>query len=89
VGSYLLRQGLLAQAAENSTLNLESMEEGAMEDLIGHSITYRIAVGANQGCKAFKVRTKPTGSDELGQAQTPVCCEIERKGTLSVNQLND
>jgi hypothetical protein len=49
VGSYVLRQGLLVQDAQNSTLNLESMEAGAMDDLIGSSITYRIAVGAYPG----------------------------------------
>jgi hypothetical protein len=59
VGSYLLCQGLLVQDAENSSLNLESMEAGAMDDLIGSSITYRIAVGAHQGRKAFTVQRLP------------------------------
>ena len=45
VGLFLQRQGLLERDGEQSFLAAEAVEEGAMEQLIGHSITYRIAVG--------------------------------------------
>ena len=45
VGRFLQRQGLLERDGEQSFLAGEAVEEGAMEQLIGHSITYRIAVG--------------------------------------------
>jgi hypothetical protein len=47
------------QDAENSYLNLESIQEGAMHDLIGSSIAFRVAVGAHQGHKAFAVQRLP------------------------------
>jgi hypothetical protein len=56
VGRYLHREGLLEIDAENSSLSLESVEQGAMDDLLGSSILYRIAVGAHQGRKAFTVQ---------------------------------
>jgi hypothetical protein len=71
VGRYLLREGLLVQDVEKSYLDLETVEAGAMDDLIGSSITYRIAVGANQGRKAFSVQRLPA-REELSPASTRV-----------------
>jgi hypothetical protein len=34
---------------ENSYLTLQARDSSAMHDLIGHSVTYRIAVGPQQG----------------------------------------
>ena len=45
VGRFLERQGLLERDAENSYLAGEAVEAGPMDQLLGHSITYRIAVG--------------------------------------------
>jgi len=50
---YLERQGLLERDAEHSYLTLENSEEDPMDQLRGHSITYRIAVGPGQGRKVF------------------------------------
>ena len=44
VGRFLQRQGLLECDGEQRFLAAEAVEEGAMDQLIGHSITYRIAV---------------------------------------------
>ena len=41
---------------ENSYLDLESGEQSVMEDLIGHSITYRIAIGPRGDRKAFTLQ---------------------------------
>ena len=53
VGGFLQRQGLLERDAEQSFLAAEAVEEGAMDQLIGHSITYRIAVGPHAGRKVL------------------------------------
>ena len=45
VGRFLERQGLLERDAENSYLAGDAVEGGSLEQLLGHSITYRIAVG--------------------------------------------
>jgi hypothetical protein len=39
--------------AEKSYLTLETSDDEAMEQLYGHSITYRIAIGPHQGRKVF------------------------------------
>jgi hypothetical protein len=56
---YLERQGLLERDAENSYLNSDGLEAGPMEQLPGSSITYRIAVGSQQGRKVLTLQTLP------------------------------
>jgi hypothetical protein len=48
---------------ETSYLALEIPDEEPMDQLRGYSITYRIAVGSQQGRKVFTLQTLP-GSDE-------------------------
>lgn len=45
VGRFLERQGLLERDAENSYLSGDAVDDDPMTPLLGHSITYRIAVG--------------------------------------------
>ena len=45
VGAYLEHQGLVVRDIENTYRALESTKASAMDDLLGHSISYRIAVG--------------------------------------------
>ena len=59
---------LLARDAEHSYLALESADEDPMDQLRGHSITYRIAVGPQQGRKVFTLQTLP---DERDGYKTP------------------
>ena len=59
VGRYLERQGLLERDAENSYLAGDDLKAGPMEQLLGSSITYRIAVGPQQGRKVFTLQTLP------------------------------
>jgi hypothetical protein len=54
---------LLERDAENSYLAGDALEAGPMEQLLGSSITYRIAVGPHQGRKVFTLQTLP-GCDE-------------------------
>lgn len=64
VARYLVRQGLLEKDEENSYLQLEGLEEDPMQQLLGHSITYRVAVGASQGQKVFTLQTVPAKVDD-------------------------
>ena len=59
VGRYLERQGLLERDAENSYLASDTGFEGTMDQLLGHSITYRVAVGPQAGRKVFTLQTLP------------------------------
>ena len=67
---YLVRQGLLVRDAGNSYLTahaVDSADDDPMHHLLGHSITYRIAVGPQQGRKVFTLQTLPDcGSDKPG-----------------------
>jgi hypothetical protein len=62
IGRFLERQGLLERDAENSYLAGDVIESGPMEQLLGSSITYRIAVGPQQGRKVFTLQTLPARS---------------------------
>ena len=58
VGRCLERQGLLKQDTESAWLELEPADDtDAMPHLLGSSVSYRIAVGPQQGRKAFMIRT--------------------------------
>ena len=54
---------MLERDAEHSYLALESADEDPMDQLRGHSITYRIAVGPQQGRKVFTLETLPDERD--------------------------
>ena len=52
------RQGLLEQDTESAWLDLDPTEDtDAMPQILGSSISYRIAIGPQQGRKAFMIRT--------------------------------
>ena len=63
VGRFLERQGFLERDAENSYLSGELFEAGPLDQLLGHSITYRIAVGPHAGRKVFTLQTLPDCND--------------------------
>lgn len=58
-GRYLERQGLLERDAESGSLAGDVLEGGAMEQLLGSSITYRVAVRPQRGHKVFMLQTLP------------------------------
>jgi ribosomal protein S27E len=69
-GRYLERQGLLVRDLDNSYLALEPADETGLEGVLGSSITYRIAVGPQQGRKAFCLQSlPPAGSLEETSAR--------------------
>ncbi len=57
VARFLERRGLLERDVENSYLVFEQQEEDVMQQLYGHSVSYRIAVGPHQGRKVFTLQT--------------------------------
>jgi hypothetical protein len=59
IGRFLERQGLLERDAENSYLAGDDLEAGPMDQLLGSSIIYRLAVGPQQGRKVFTLQTLP------------------------------
>ena len=59
IDRYLERHGLLERDAENSYLAGDDIESGAMADVLGSSITYRIAMGPQRGRKVFTLQTLP------------------------------
>jgi hypothetical protein len=65
IGRYLEGQGWLTQDAENSYLVGDVLEAGPMEQLLGSSITYRIAIGRQQGRKVFTLQTLPACDDSF------------------------
>ena len=56
VGRFLERRGLVERDAENTYL---AVEGGPLDQLLGHSSTYRIALGPLQGRKVFTLQTVP------------------------------
>lgn len=73
IGRTLERSGLIERDLESAWLTTGA-EPGALDDLIGHSITYRIAVGPRAGQKLFTLQTLPTrpleASDGNGAARS-------------------
>ena len=63
---FLTREGLLTADAENRTLTLEHLDANPLQHLQGHSITYRVAVGPQQGKKVFTLQTLPAQAAEEG-----------------------
>jgi hypothetical protein len=64
VGRFLERQGLLERDAENSYLSGEAVDDDPMTQLLGNSISYRIALGPQAGRKVFTLQTLPASDAE-------------------------
>jgi hypothetical protein len=91
IGRALERQGILARDAESSYLELDPAAGGPMDDLLGHSITYRVAVGPRTGQKVFSLQSVPARGEEpkRGVAQyagfslhAGIGVEAEQRGKL-------
>lgn len=63
IGRSLERQGLIVRDMESSYLALDPNDGAPMDDLLGHSITYRIATGPRQGQKVLTLQTVPPDAD--------------------------
>jgi len=65
IGRALERRGVLIRDAEGSFLELEPAAGGPIDDLLGHSITYRVAVGPRAGQKVFSLQTVAAREEEF------------------------
>jgi hypothetical protein len=59
IARHLERRGWVVRDAEGSYLSAGPAEEDGLAAVVGHSITYRIAVGPNEGREAFTLQTVP------------------------------
>jgi len=59
IGRFLERRGVSVRDAEDSYLTSDTVDEDPMQSLVGHSISYRIAVGPHAGRKVFTLQTLP------------------------------
>ena len=64
IGRALERRGLLERDCESSYLTLDPAAGGAMDDLIGHSITYRVAMERTEGVHAAERAGGANGAEE-------------------------
>ena len=69
VADFLEREGILERDEENSYLNLEESDEDPMQQVLGCSVSYRIAIGPQQGRKVFTLQTIPSWEDDDRFAQ--------------------
>ena len=91
VARALERQDLLVRDLENSLLAVDTPDGAGFDDLLGHSMTYRVALGPHQGRKAFTLQTPPAATDaldgKLGRAarsslHAGVACEADEREKL-------
>jgi len=90
VARLLERHGLLVRDPEHDYLDFEPAE--AIDQLIGASIHYRIAIGPNAGRKALTLRTVPAQPEPFAStllAEQPgfslhaaTCCEANQRDKL-------
>jgi ribosomal protein S27E len=68
IAQYLEKVGLVERDMENSFLNLPVDDEDSLLQLQGASVSYRIAMGPQQGQKVFTLQTLlASNRDEYGQ----------------------
>ncbi len=68
VGRLLEKRGLVERDMENAWLTTDG-SSGPLDDLIGHSITYRIAVGPRAGQALFTLQTLPSSATPEAEQQ--------------------
>ena len=64
VAGFLEREGILVCDEENSYLNLEDQDGDPMQKVLGCSVSYRIAIGPQQGRKVFTLQTIPAFEED-------------------------
>ena len=64
VSRHLEKAGYLVRDAESAYLDLQTDDDDAMVNIVGASISYRLAFGPNAGRKALTLQTLPTRDTE-------------------------
>jgi hypothetical protein len=82
LGRMLEKRGLIERDAESAWLSGDPGQCGSLDDLIGHSITYRIAVGPRAGQKVFTLQTVAAQAD---QAEGEGCRGAAEAGGFSLH----
>ena len=54
---------------------MDGLDDNVMNELQSHSITYRIAMGPQQGRKVFKLQTIPAWEDDFSNNQVGLIYE--------------
>lgn len=67
IGRMLEKRGLIERDVENAWLSGEMAPARSLDDLIGYSITYRIAVGPRAGQKVFTLQSVSAQDDGEGR----------------------
>ena len=68
----------MVRDAEHSYLALEEPDEDPMNQLQGHSIIYRIAIGPHQGREVFTLQTLPSDKSHSSRTQWLVFAARQR-----------
>lgn len=95
VALHLERQGLLTRDDESSYLTLDLQDDDAMNQLQGHSITYRIAVGPQQGRKVSPYKRSQPGkmmimvAARLARSLVFRCMRVWQQKRVNVRSWND
>ena len=66
LGRMLERRGLIERDGESAWLSGDPGEAGALDDLIGHLLTYRIAVCPRAGLKVFTLQSIAAQPERAG-----------------------
>ncbi len=84
VARYLERQGWLArdEQSDHLTMPLEEGDEDTLQQLQGHSITYRIAMGPRQGEKCLRPARPVTGDTRPGRGGVRCRAAWQDRGIL-------
>ena len=79
IGPLLERRGLIERDAESAWLSADATQGGSLDNLIGNSITYRIAVAPRAGQQVFTLQTVPA------QGEGPGCNGAAQAGGFSLH----
>ena len=85
IGRYLERLGLRERDTENSYQAGDALEVGAMAQLLSSSLTYRIAVGPQQGKYRARVTPEKRGRDggHARSADPQEATPVERRAAMT------
>ena len=78
LAGYLERQGILERDEENSSLTLNEGDEDPMRQVLGCSVSYRIAIGPQQGRIVFTLQTIPSWEDDDRFTFMPFGCRSSK-----------
>ena len=91
IARHLERRGLLVRDDANGFLTLGPSDDATLDELRGHSIPYRIALGPHAGRKAFTLQTLSSTSELRSGRHGPMvshCMQAFSPRAISATSLN-